>query len=239
MVVGLRRGGGRSSDRVAGRCVRPHRGRARAVRGLPFRALPAGRCPVAAGGRGGLAADDTRCRGRVDGVGPRAATGTAPELVRTAWAVVRDGVDTPIEEIAEGRAWPLCEALLVLHTVADEACAGMGVAVDDPRDDGVRRARPRPRAARPYRVDGAGRTTRRAGAAQGAHPGRRDLAAISVALRLRARPRCRRGVAQGPGPAPGPRSASPAGQRLAVAVAVADPRPRLPAAGRLDPTRGS
>ncbi len=60
--------------------------------------------------------------------------GAAPELVRTAWAVVRDGVDTPIEDIAEGRAWPLCEALLVLHTVADEACAGMGVAVDDPRE---------------------------------------------------------------------------------------------------------
>ena len=70
--------------------------------------------------------------------------GAAPELVRTAWAVVRDGVDTPIEDIAEGRAWPLCEALLVLHTVADEACAGMGVAVDDPRETALRRARPRP-----------------------------------------------------------------------------------------------
>jgi hypothetical protein len=52
-----------------------------------------------------------------------------PTLVVEAWDVVRDGVDTPLDTIAAGDDWRLCTALLTLHAVADEACAGMGVAV--------------------------------------------------------------------------------------------------------------
>lgn len=52
-----------------------------------------------------------------------------PELIAEEWSVVRDGDSTLLEDVATGRAWRLCQALLTLHAVADEACAGMGVAV--------------------------------------------------------------------------------------------------------------
>ena len=55
--------------------------------------------------------------------------GAPPSPVADAWATVRDAAEAPLEDIAEGRRWPVCEALLTLHTIADEACAGMGVAV--------------------------------------------------------------------------------------------------------------
>ena len=68
------------------------------------------------------------CRRSVDRRGPgRQAT---PDLVAQAWAIVRDAAATPIDVLAEGRDWSLCEALLTLHAVADEACAGMGVSVE-------------------------------------------------------------------------------------------------------------
>jgi hypothetical protein len=56
--------------------------------------------------------------------------GPAPELVAGAWAVVRQAAATPLDDVAAGREWPVCAALLTLHAVADEACAGMGVAVE-------------------------------------------------------------------------------------------------------------
>jgi hypothetical protein len=49
-----------------------------------------------------------------------------------------------LEHLAEGHDWRMCEALLTLHAIADEACAGLGVALD--RSDGkgcVYRARGR------------------------------------------------------------------------------------------------
>src|SRR4029077_9788990 len=56
--------------------------------------------------------------------------GTPPDLVVDVWGVVRDRAETPIENVAEGRDWRLCESLLTLHAIADEACAGLGVALD-------------------------------------------------------------------------------------------------------------
>jgi hypothetical protein len=56
--------------------------------------------------------------------------GTLPELVLEVWGVVRERADTPLEDLAEGRDQLLCESLLTLHAVADEACAGLGVALD-------------------------------------------------------------------------------------------------------------
>ena len=55
--------------------------------------------------------------------------GSFPEIVEREWAVVRDGEDTPLEHLREGQNWRLCEALLTLHAIADEACAGLGVAL--------------------------------------------------------------------------------------------------------------
>lgn len=49
-----------------------------------------------------------------------------PEQVRSLWATIVDHLDTPVEEMRQGRAWQLCEAVLALHAVADEASAGLG-----------------------------------------------------------------------------------------------------------------
>jgi hypothetical protein len=56
--------------------------------------------------------------------------GAPPDLVVEVWGVVRDHADTPVEDLAEGRDGELSESLLTLHAVADEACAGLGVALD-------------------------------------------------------------------------------------------------------------
>src|SRR5262249_36458718 len=67
-----------------------------------------------------------------------------PGLVAEEWAVVRERSATTLDELATGRAWRVCQALLTLHAIADEACAGTGVAVADvPRDGHRFRARAR------------------------------------------------------------------------------------------------
>jgi hypothetical protein len=57
--------------------------------------------------------------------GREGSSGRPPELVRDQWLIVRDALDTPIEQIASGYAWRICQALLTLHAVSDEACAGV------------------------------------------------------------------------------------------------------------------
>ena len=75
----------------------------------------------------------------VDGDGTK-----LPGLVAGGWAVVREHSATTLDELATGRAWRICQALLTLHAIADEACAGTGVAVADVPRDGARfRARAR------------------------------------------------------------------------------------------------
>src|SRR5919106_1399708 len=54
-----------------------------------------------------------------------------PGLVSGEWAVVCEGSATAVDELATGRAWRLCHALLTLHAIADEASAGTGAAVTD------------------------------------------------------------------------------------------------------------
>src|SRR5215472_12266495 len=54
-----------------------------------------------------------------------------PWLVAEEWAVVNEHSATSLDELATGRAWRVCQALLTLHAIADEACAGTGVAVAD------------------------------------------------------------------------------------------------------------
>src|SRR5262249_12983167 len=69
---------------------------------------------------------------------------TLPGLVAEEWAVVCERSATTIYVLATGRAWRICQALITLHAIADEACAGTGVAVADlPREGHRFRARAR------------------------------------------------------------------------------------------------
>jgi len=70
--------------------------------------------------------------------------GSIPRLLAEEWSVFRDQVELPLEHLAEGRDWQMCEALLTLHAIADEACAGLGIALDSSDGKGsVYRARGR------------------------------------------------------------------------------------------------
>src|SRR5262245_9402203 len=53
-----------------------------------------------------------------------------PSLRTEQWAVIQEGLDTQLEELAQGDCVEIREALLTLHAIADEACAGLGVALD-------------------------------------------------------------------------------------------------------------
>lgn len=67
-----------------------------------------------------------------------------PELLMEEWSIFRERVGMTLEQLAEGHDWRMFEALLTLHAIADEACAGLGMALD--RSDGkgcVYRARGR------------------------------------------------------------------------------------------------
>ena len=54
--------------------------------------------------------------------------GSAPGLLVEEWGVALERADLPLEDLAEGRDRRVCEALLTLHAIADEACAGLGSA---------------------------------------------------------------------------------------------------------------
>jgi hypothetical protein len=56
--------------------------------------------------------------------------GALPDLLLEVWSDVRERAEAPLEDVAEGRDQGLCESLLTLHAIADEACAGLGVALD-------------------------------------------------------------------------------------------------------------
>jgi hypothetical protein len=61
--------------------------------------------------------------------------------LRRWWKVVRDRLTTTVDELAGGDDWPIVEALLALHAIADEACAGLGPATAVAPGPGVRRSR--------------------------------------------------------------------------------------------------
>jgi hypothetical protein len=52
--------------------------------------------------------------------------GGAPELVEQLWSIVLDHLETPMADLTAGEPWALCEAVLMLHSIADEASAGCG-----------------------------------------------------------------------------------------------------------------
>jgi hypothetical protein len=53
-----------------------------------------------------------------------------PDLVTREWRVFRDRADAPLEQLAQGEDLRMVEAVLTLHAIADEACAGLAVALD-------------------------------------------------------------------------------------------------------------
>jgi hypothetical protein len=57
-----------------------------------------------------------------------------PALLAEEWSAVLERASMPLEQLAQGRDWRICEALLIVHTIADEACAGLFAALD--RSDG-------------------------------------------------------------------------------------------------------
>ena len=70
--------------------------------------------------------------------------GPIPHLLAQEWGIVRARGGIPLSRLAEARDWRVCEALLTLHAIADEACAGLGIASDASSADGfVYRARAR------------------------------------------------------------------------------------------------
>jgi hypothetical protein len=62
----------------------------------------------------------------------QAPRGEPPDLVAEEWRVLSEHAFEPLEELASGRDPRLVEALLTLHATADEACAGLGIALDSP-----------------------------------------------------------------------------------------------------------
>jgi len=75
--------------------------------------------------------------------------GAIPGLLAREWGVLRGQTQTPLSDLTEARDWRLCEALLTLHAIADEACAGLGIALHTAGADGLRyRARGREMLAR-------------------------------------------------------------------------------------------
>jgi hypothetical protein len=56
--------------------------------------------------------------------------GEVPHLLADEWNAFRERAEMPLEQLAEGHDWRMCEALLTLHAIADEACAALGIALD-------------------------------------------------------------------------------------------------------------
>jgi hypothetical protein len=52
--------------------------------------------------------------------------GCVPGMLAEEWGVVLRGADLPLVDLAAGRDWRVCTALLSVHAIADEACAGLG-----------------------------------------------------------------------------------------------------------------
>jgi hypothetical protein len=56
--------------------------------------------------------------------------GSIPHLLVEEWSVFRERAGMPLGHLAEGHDSRTCEALLTLHAIADEACAGLGMVLD-------------------------------------------------------------------------------------------------------------
>ena len=137
------------------------------------------------------------------------------------------------KHLAEGRDWRLCEALLTLHAIADEACAGPGVALTASDGMGaVYRARGRELLAQNRDHSPASRRISSACCPRSA-PHRAAARRVALALRLRQSSRGRVRWHKVPGRHRGTEPQADTAQLLAAAVAAAGPGVRLPAGGGL------
>src|SRR5215469_2894909 len=112
---------------MAGRRFSSDQSGAGPLGGISFCFIP-GR-PVAAQPAPRLGSCGRRGRPAVERLGPGAG-GRAAGPGRSRVESVLRARETPLEDLASGRDWRLAEALLTLHAVADEACAGLGIALD-------------------------------------------------------------------------------------------------------------
>jgi len=55
--------------------------------------------------------------------------GRSPSCSLTSGRSFASTAETPLTGLTEAQDWRLCEAVLNLHAIADEACAGLGVAL--------------------------------------------------------------------------------------------------------------
>ena len=110
--------------------------------------------------------------------------GSAPGLLVEEWSVVLERADLPLEDLAEGRDWRVCEALLTLHAIADEACAGLGSASARADGRGARISRSSAGVAGQDGIAGSIPAAARAGAAE--DPYAADRPSVVRTLRLRA-----------------------------------------------------
>jgi len=70
--------------------------------------------------------------------------GALPDLLVQKWSVFCERAELPIKHLAAGSDPQMCDALVTLHAIADETCAGLGVALDRSDSKGcVYRARGR------------------------------------------------------------------------------------------------
>ena len=53
-----------------------------------------------------------------------------PDLLAEEWLAFRERIGMSIEDLAAGHDWRMCEGLMTLHAIADEACAGLGATLD-------------------------------------------------------------------------------------------------------------
>ena len=65
-------------------------------------------------------------------------SGKPPPLLTDAWAVLREDSAVPVNDVRDGRAWPLVEALLTLLAASDEASAGLAGTIGPVRSAGSR-----------------------------------------------------------------------------------------------------
>ena len=140
-----------------------------------------------------------------------------PELVVEEWSVIRDASATPLEQVADGGHWRVCQALLTLHAVADEACAGLFVALDRSDGQGCRyRARGREVLAR---TGSLARIRPQLLRVLPKNPNATDWEGVVLTLRLRPWRRVRDPLAQAAGSPSRDRPASRARRDAAVAMA--------------------
>ncbi|HEX2850163.1 MAG TPA: hypothetical protein VHN98_06410 [Acidimicrobiales bacterium] len=67
--------------------------------------------------------------------------GAVPAVIERLWRTVMEHLDTAVADLACGRPWAVCDAVLTLHAIADEAAAGAVAGRRRPRTAGSHTAR--------------------------------------------------------------------------------------------------